>query len=179
MNNDDIIIKIIKESSEDEKILYKNLYDNYNLIYKNYDINNLPENINYDSKIIDSKAKLELEKLEDRVYTVNGRVLSQKERIAIELKNILRFINDNESNIDKKLCLALMKELKLLMSLKTKIDLEDPTVIKYMKKHISIIQSYLGLKIKFFNAAIEALYDQIINKNIKNNYIFEEPGKGK
>lgn len=84
--------------------LYINLYKNYNL--KEQKITSLD--------VVDNK-----------VYTVNDRKLTQKGRIILEL-----------SQLD-----SMMK----------KNDLVDSNIIDYLKKCISILQAYLWMNIKFFN----------------------------
>ena len=106
------IAGIVKDNIEkldiDEQQLYMNLYKNYDLLYKNYGLK--VQKINT-LDFVDFDTKRKLSKLEDKIYTVNGKVLTQKERIMLELKNILRFLSKNGDRVSDKIKFKVSSEL--------------------------------------------------------------------
>lgn len=161
---------IIKNMDPAKQKLYMNLYKNYNLLYNNY---NLKEQKINSLDAIDPETKRKMSELENKIYTVNGKVLTQKERVILELKNILRFISKNEVRVPNNVKDIVSKELTELDLMMEKNGLLDNDIIKYFKKRISILQAYLDMNIKFFNEALEVFDEQIlmtrINKNIELN----------
>ncbi len=135
-----------------------------------------------------------LKKLENDIYTVDHKVLSDQERLAIEIRKI---INVNEKNpdlknkvvIEKKLAnfLELMDEIfdknidenYILEAFKEKFNVAKKDAIFSIKKKIAIIESELGIPINFFEAASFAfldLYKKYRNSYRKNDMSKEEEG---
>ncbi len=157
----------------DEKILKSmiNELDDPGYINRLYDIYKLTSEIVIND--LENGHKL-LNKFEDEIYYVNGKTLSQQERLSIELKNIIR-VNEKEIDINKKNLiekklqniLELMDEVfdknidenYIMDSLKTKIDEVKENAIFNMKKKISIMESELNIPITFFYAAYSSFED--------------------
>lgn len=157
----------------DEKVLNNmiNEYDDSAYIKRLYDIYNLT------SKLVDNdfdNGKKLLNQLEDEIYQIGDNILSNQERLSIELKNIIR-VNENNNDLSKKNLiekkieniLELMDEVfdknidenYIMDSLKTKIDEVKENAIFNMKKKISIMESELNIPITFFYAASTAFLD--------------------
>lgn len=159
MNVDEnVMLAIIKDIDNDNQQLYMNLYKIYKLFYVNY---NLKE----------SNTQKKLNELEDKIYTINGQVLTQKERIILELKNIYKFIQKNDNKISSITKQTIYNELNSLNNILRKNIQFDNDMIKYFKKKISLLQAYLGMNIKFYNEALELFDEKIliakINKDAK------------
>ena len=155
---------IIKNASLEDQRLYMNLYKTYDLLARNY---NLKPQIIDSLDLIDEKTKAELRKIEDRIYTINNETLTSKERIALELKNIVGFINRNGDRIPKEIKQKVLNELEELKAVSKRNDIANKDMIMYFKKRITILQAYLGMNIKFFSAAIEVFDEQILMSRIK------------
>lgn len=168
-----MMAEILKKTDLEQQQLYMNLYEIYMLLAQNYNQDyNLkePQKNSIDSISLDSiDNKIKLSELENKIYTVNGKVLTQRERIIVELKNIHRFINKNSNRIPSTTQAIVSSKLKELNSIIEKNELTDNEIIKYFKKSISILQAYLGIKIKFFNEAVEAFDELVLMSKIKDN----------
>ena len=160
----DSMSNVIMDMDVDKQQLYMNLYKNYNLLCENY---NLEENGINSCDGIDYNTKRKIDELEDKVYTINGEVLTQKERVLLELKNIFRFVLKNSDRIPNETSVFISNELSELDSIMQKKGLVDSDIIKYFKKRISILQAYLGMNIKFFNEALEVFNEQMLVTKIR------------
>lgn len=153
------ISSIIENMDPIDQRTYINLYKNYNLLHKNYDFDSI---INIKDNI-DIKEKLN--NLEDKVYTVNSKILSEKERIVLELKNIERFLTKNTKIKNDELPIELLEktfnELEELNRILEQIGTDDPKMINYFKKRISILQASIGINIKFFVPALETFEEKV------------------
>lgn len=147
----DDILSVIEKMNPINQRTYINLYKNYNLIHKNYQFNSIK-----DEKEIQEK----LNALEDKVYTVNGKVLSPKERVVLELKNIARCLNEN-NQLPEELLERVFHELEELNRILKRVGLTDPKMIEYFKKRISILQASMGMNVKFFGLSLEIFEEQI------------------
>ncbi len=158
---------IIKDMDSDQQRLYMNLYKIYNLLNKNY---NLKEQRVNSLDPIELSAKRKINEQEDRIYTINDKQLTQKERITLELKNILRYINKNGERISSSTKKRVLDELNELntISKRNENNMTNQDMINYFKKRISILQAYLGMNIKFFNAALEVFDEQILMSKINS-----------
>lgn len=120
-------------------------------------------------KSIDAVDFRELSKVEDDIYTVNKKVLTDLERIDIELMKInsfLAFNNDDYKN-DSVFSKYLSKLNQLTITKESKLE-----NISDIKKFITIIQALLGLDISFFNSAFSLLSSDSILLNdfaVNNN----------
>lgn len=162
----DYMVSIMKGLTPEQQKLYMNLYKNYILFYSNY---GLPKQTIDSLDPIDMGTKKKIRKLEDKVYTINGIVLTEKERIVLELKNISRFVEKNGSSISEETKSIVLTEMQVLNSTIAEKGYLDNDMINYLKKSISILHAYLGMKIKFFNAALEAFDDQILMSRVNTN----------
>ena len=160
----------IAESMINESSYLKGLYSVFDMIYKLVD-SDIVGNIDL------------LKKLENDIYTVNNKVLSDQERLSIEIKNIIH-INEKNSDlknkviIDKKIenILDLMDEIfdkgidenYILEAFKEKFNNAKKDAIFNIKKKIVIIESELNIPISFFEAATFAFID--LYKKYRNSY---------
>ena len=160
------MVAIMKSMSPEKQQLYMNLYKIYRIFYANYNLKD--QKINSLDRI-EPDTQRKLSELEDKIYTINGQVLTQRERIILELKNIYKFIQKNDNKIPTTNKQIVYNELKSLnIMLRKNISL-DNDMIKYFKKKISLLQAYLGMNIKFYNEALEAFDEQVLIAGINNN----------
>lgn len=146
---------LLKELEVKEQKKYINLYKYYDLINNKYNIKSdidMDNNYNYYG---------DLEKLEDKVYTINRKLLSDDERIILEIKSIASYLEKNIDKLPSDLVSYVFEELKELNELIHDGELKNSNMIDYFKKQISLLQASLGLKIKFYNAALEVFDEQI------------------
>ena len=116
------------------------------------------------SKVSEKNGKDVIEKLEDSIYTVDNKVIEDKERISLELSNISDALKNVEND---KLRNEISFELNKLKNEFEELDLSDKSVLLYFKKNISILQSSLGIKNTFLLAACEAFLELYRNINVK------------
>ncbi len=165
-----IIDEKVVESMINESSYLEGLYNVFDMTYKLIDGD------------IEGNTDL-LKRLENDVYTVNSKLLSDQERLAIEMRKI---INVNEKNpnlknkvvIEKKLAnfLELMDEIfdknidenYIMEAFKEKYNVAKKDAIFSIKKKIAIIESELGIPINFFEAASFAFLD--LYKKYRNSY---------
>ena len=165
-----IIDENIVEGMINESSYLEGLYNVFNMTYKLIDGD------------IEGNIEL-LKKLENDIYTINNKILSDQERLAIEIRKI---INVNEKNpnsknkdvIDKKLAnfLELMDEIfdkeidenYIIEAYKEKFNNVKKDAIFSIKKKIVIIESELNIPINFFEAASYAFLD--LYKKYRNMY---------
>lgn len=152
------VADLINSMERNDQKISINLYRNYSLINKKYD---LGLTVGKTSYCINQGAMRKLNKLEDRIYTINGKVLTQQERIILELKNILKFLSRNK-NIPNEIRNSIYREIDELYSIIKSTGLSSSEIIKYIKKRISIMQATLGIKIKFFNAALDVFIEKML-----------------
>ena len=152
----DTFLNSIKHyDSQKSKLRYvQKLYSNYILIQK------ILRGSGGDIQLNDL-----LGKYEDKIYTIDGNLLNDKERIKYELKNI--------DNIGIKQGNKYAKEIKDLIQKFDNIK-DDEDLIFYIKKQISMIQAKLGIRITFYYAAYVAFLD--IYKNLYMNEIEQNIG---
>ncbi len=174
-NNNDmtLILEKIKKASSEERQLYINLheiYSIYNIVKEKYKANKEESHQTYDVDYNTSKA---LDEFEERIYTINKNtgnkvVLTQRTRILLELNSIGRYVLKNIVSIPENIRNIILKDINELNSILKENDLNDDDyeTIEYFKEKISIIQAYLGMKIKFWNAAVGA-YEKIIGLTSK------------
>ena len=125
----------------------------YNL-YKVYDLaNKLTDNNLTKTSILKEK--------EDQIYTVNGSVLSERQRILIELKRIAKALKTNKDSINKENISKIAKLLIPVIDTANNKEIEETTT--YEKTKDGIVKK-LGLRdIKENIAEIEAMLDLPIN----------------
>lgn len=127
-------------------------------LYRLYKIYNL---INI---VLQKTGRASVEKLEDAIYTVDNKVLSDKDRIVLELSNITDQLNNiNDGNLRNEVDL----KLNTLKNELEELDLSDKTVLLYFKKNISLLQAKLGIENTFLLAAFEAFLELYRNLSIK------------
>ncbi len=136
------LVKYLLKSKENAYLL--ELYKIYELCSK---ITN--NNILKRKKILDS--------LEDKIYTINGKVLSQKERVALELKRIIKEFSKCQNEKVKNDIAAELNALIIFM------DSNESDTKKYyaiLKQKIAVIEAKLNININFFYAASMAFLDR-------------------
>ena len=164
-----IDIKFLKSliKGKDKKYIFE-LYKIYDLCMKITD-NNL------------SKGKKLLKEKEDRVYTVNGGVLSEDDRIIFEIKRIFEKVKDVYDDVEKYTFMTSLRTINDNLSYKNNVydKKEEQLEEKYLsiKRSISILQAKLGIPISFFYAASTAFKDiyqiEYIN-DLSNDVYFVE-----
>ena len=119
------------------------------------------------------KNTKDMKEAEDKIYTVNGILLSDYRRIVLELMRIIDILNNYE--ISFKLSSRDLAEIKKIVNALNDTcknmsngELNSPTIINKMKKDISYIQIMLGLNSNFF-AATQELY-----KDAYNNMVIDD-----
>ncbi len=135
---------------------------------KNYDLKLYKKYLFY-KKIF--KTTEDMQKAEEKIYTVNGVVLSDSKRIRYELKRILYFLNNPD--ITTKISVSELSKIRSLINyLNASYDeiennvISSSSIIKKMKKDISYIQLKLGLCNNFFEATKELFEDTYNNMMI-------------
>lgn len=153
--------------SENNLLYLKRLHKTYLLVsnYANGDIFSNRENI---------------DKLEDKIYTVNGKVLSDEDRVKLEFSRIMKKVK--ETNLIKQKEVSFY--IELLDSL-FKVNLSDD-VILYIKKIISLLQVMLDMPNSFLYASVlvfkeeyrnyeMSIYDNgTIDKSLYKEYIYSK-----
>ena len=170
MNKDIINSNNISELLKTEQIDKSNinLYETYLFLLKYCELENKNQDISL-KKLMNS--------LENKIYTVGNRTLTDKERILFELNKIEKKLKDDTIKTDnKEYWLSQIQSLKnFIYPTNSKIEEIDISIINYLKKEITKIQSALGLKNTFFNALNELfedninlkIYHQNLNKIVK------------
>ena len=155
--NEKILAKYIKKNPDKAKYILK-MYMNYSKVLK----------------LIKSEDMSILKTLEDKVYTVGGKVLGDKERLDLELINILSKISKSSNDgFDSEL-------YKDVLNIKADFNNDTSELkVEYLKKQLSVIQAKLGMDMTFFqssyNAFLEVYYNIVIslvnlNRDNKTNY---------
>lgn len=100
-------------------------------------------------KSIDTDDFRELSRIEDDIYTVDGKILNDLERIDIELMKIKKFLilNNNNNNYILSKYLSKLNDLTITEESKRE-NISD------IKKIITIIQAVLDLDISFFTSTL-------------------------
>ncbi len=135
---------------------------------KTYNINLYRKHKFYNNIFKNTK---DMKEAEDKIYTVNGIVLSDYKRVVIELMRIIDILNNYE--INSKLSSSDLAEIKKIVNILNDTcknmsngELSSPTIINKIKKDISYIQIMLGLNSNFFEATQELYKDAYKNKMI-------------
>lgn len=119
------------------------------------------------------KNKRILDELEDRIYTVDGKVLSQKERIIHDLTILLNTIDKASTEKEKG---DLLEKIEDVIDTVRKSKVSNIKIYDVVKQNIVILQAQLKLPINFFFSASVAFLDAYesayINKKIldENKY---------
>ena len=116
----------LRKSKDNEYIL--NLYRIYELCSKA-----TGEDVLEHKKLLNS--------LEDKIYTVKGKTMSQESRIIYETKKIL-----NKPITDKKL----LEERNRLLTSLVDLDLNDEKSVNSIKNKIVVLEAKINLPINFF-----------------------------
>lgn len=113
-----------------------------------------------------------LSQYEDKIYTVDGKIIPEIKRIELEISKINKKLLDKKtdiSNVDK-----LKKEINEIKNLLKDLSLVDKFLLEYIKKKISVMQAMLGLNNTFLEATYMAFLEEYRNINISINSINEE-----
>lgn len=169
-NNLDINLKVISEvirsCEAEEKLAYINIFSICGLLYKNLK----KDNDNSKVDITDPEVIKKLDKLEEKVYTVDGKVLTEKTRVTLEIYNINKFLEKNKENIPQRTLDKIINEAESIRNSTDKIDFDDPETVMHVKRKITMMQAHLGMRIKFYNAALETISDIINNTKTLTKY---------
>lgn len=114
------------------------------------------------SKLYDN----DLTKYENDIYIINNKLLTDYERLGLEIESLLKRVNDNQNN-------AVVREILILMKQAYDKGKLSSSLIAYFKKLITEIQIILGEDITFYSVA-EELFDEKMLKLIKDNKEYKE-----
>ena len=146
--------KIFLQQIKDGAFSKNSLSELYRL-YKIYNLINI---------VLEKNGRASVEKLEDAIYTVDNKVLSDKDRIVLELSNLSdQLININDNRLRQDIDL----KLNTLNNELDELDLSDKAVLLYFKKNISLLQAKLGMENTFLLAAFESFLELYRNLSIK------------
>ncbi len=166
--DDKVVNNMINESSETHYILE---------LYNIYVLSNDIVDGDFNNRHL-------LKKLEDEIFTIDNNVLSEQERLSVELKKIIRYNekNTNEKNktiISKRInnILEVMDEVfdnslddnYIIEIVKERLNIVRDEAIFSMKKKIAIIEAELNIPICFFEAASISFMD-LYKKYYKNDF---------
>ena len=114
------------------------------------------------SKLYDN----DLTKYENDIYIINNNLLTDYERLGLEIESLLKRVNENQNN-------AVVREILILMKQAYDKGKLSSSLIAYFKKLITEIQIILGEDITFYSVA-EELFDEKMLKLIKDNKEYKE-----
>ena len=116
------------------------------------------------SKLYDN----DLTKYENEIYinNNNNKLLTDQERVGLEIESLLKKVNENQNN-------AVVREILILMKQAYDKGELSSSLIAYFKKLITEIQIILGEDITFYSVA-EELFDEKMLKLIKDNKEYKE-----
>ena len=114
------------------------------------------------SKLYDN----DLTKYENDIYIINNKLLTDYERLGLEIESLLKRVNDNQNN-------AVVREILILMKQAYDKGKLSSSLIAYFKKLITEIQIILGEDITFYSVA-EELFDEKMLKLTKDNKEYKE-----
>ena len=115
------------------------------------------------SKLYDN----DLTKYENDIYIINNnKLLTDQERLGLEIESLLKRVNENQDN-------AVVREILILMKQAYDKGELSSSLIAYFKKLITEIQIILGEDITFYSVA-EELFDEKMLKLIKDNKEYKE-----
>lgn len=97
---------------------------------------------------VNAYSRSDLEEIEERVFTIGGKVLPEKERIRVEFIRINRYSRTDDFTRET---LAGLKELY-------RTDYEDKKEL--IKKEIVRIEALLGMDIAFLNTSLEVAKEE-------------------
>lgn len=111
---------------------------------------------------------------ENQIYNINGNILSDRERINVEIDKIEKIINNNNGNIND----DVEENLKHIRNLTKYDDVDFDGYIPYIKRLLCYMQAMLGIDITFYNDAIDA-FETMYNEKIDPKAIKEAIRKDK
>ena len=120
-----------------------------------------------------SKERKILDNLEDKIYTIRGTVLTQKERIILELNKVLSKLSSFEDNHYKDNACS---DLSEIISIIEKCESSNVSQKTYdlLKEKIVIIEAKLNIQISFLysgSIAFLNIYESaFINNKVYNDY---------
>lgn len=134
-------------------------------LYKIYEICNKVTNKNI------LKNKKSIDRLEDKIYTVNGKELSNKERVVLELKKIIKEFSKCQKDIVKNDVAA---ELNALIIYMDNNQQESNKYYEVIKQKIAVIEAKLYIPISFLYAGAVAFLDKYESEYINNKVFIDE-----
>ncbi len=105
-----------------------------------------------------------LDEVEDKIYTINGKVLSQQERIALEIKRVYKVCSGIK---DEKIKNAFINQLKDIVGIidfnfddpKFKSEFNQDELYYIAKQTLSVAQAKLDMPISFLYSASTVFMD--------------------
>lgn len=117
------------------------------------------------------KHKDILDALEDKIYTINGKVLSQKERVTLELKKIIK----EYSKCDvEKVKADVAGELNALIIFMDNNESNNKRYYEKLKQKISIIEAKLHIPINFLYGASVSFLNIYESEYINGKLLFND-----
>ncbi len=157
--NDSLINNYVKEKNNKESVDFYKLYSMY-------------KKMNLKSEEVDFKD------LENEIYSLEGNVLSEKAKIALNCSEIIKYIKANNkllSEEDVVEAKRLINQIRVALSGKNEPSSE---VLKYMKRMIVKIEIRLGMSVSFYNDAYDTFVEEY-NNIFKDSEYEESPEKCK
>ena len=133
-------------------------------LYKIYELRNkLPE---------EKKQREYFDNCEDKIFTVNGNVLSQKDRIIYELKRIYKKIELIQNSEERdNFCEELHSLMQSVDNIKD--DEKNDSLYFVLKEKIVLLEAKLDIPITFLNSAGD-LFDVMYNSKYINKNVFSK-----
>lgn len=100
---------------------------------------------------------------ENQIYEIDGKVMSEKDRIKLEINKISKKIEEMEEGIKKN---DLTNEINTYKAISEYNDDVFSGYIDYIKDNLVYMQAGLGLKITFYTSAID-IFEKIYANKIK------------
>lgn len=140
------------KSNKPEDFLYKDILNKYDNLYEYYTLLKMKSTLD-----MSNFSALDLE---NSVYCIQERVLTDKEKIKYEFNHIINYLKNNSDLLDSKtltLVINLLKELKITFkNLNTTEDIEHAKILVFK------IQVLLNIKSAFYT-----IVEPMLNKNEK------------
>ena len=105
-----------------------------------------------------------LDEVEDKIYTVNGKVLSQQERIALEIKRVYKVCNGINDEKTKNIFINQLKDIVGIIDFnfddsKFKSEFNQDELYYIAKQTLSVAQAKLDMPISFLYSASTVFMD--------------------
>lgn len=147
-----VLLNCIKNSDLNVSDLacYSNLYQNYNFILT------LLEKNNDNFKV--------LVDYENKIYTINGKVMTEEQKIDYEFNRIDKKMYEIKENLVSSEYEIIYKDILVLKRIYDEyLKNKDRTTLHYIKKSISLLQARMGLKNYFLISAYDVFLEKYMD----------------